>query len=190
MEEMNKKPQDVVNNASRGQNIAQEEGNNVPSPGKKESVGTQDEPLTTEKFQQLLADNTSLQNTARNNYAEQLAGIDKKFNDKLDKLTQEEIAAERRYRDAKVACEMAAQDYMLARRSIARDRNEAGQEKNKARAELKGKYAIYNETLQSLRHRIFERYRNSGGVLTGQEEELLHPDWIRGKKGGMSDEEK
>ena len=62
---------------------------------------------------------------------------------------------------------MAAQDYMLARRSIARDRNEAGQEKNKARAELKGKYAIYNETLQSLRHRIFERYRNSGGGTHG-----------------------
>ena len=123
---------------------------------------TQDE-LTTEKFQQLLADNTSLQNTSRENYADQLAEIDKKFQDKLDKLALEEIAAERRYRDAQAACELAAQDYMLARRSIARERNEAGQEKNKARAELKGKYASYNESLQSERHCIFERYRNSGG---------------------------
>lgn len=163
MEEMNKKTQDVAVSASPWQDIAQVEGNKVPSPDKIESVGTQVEPLTTEMFHQLLADNTSLQNTARNNYAEQLADIDKKFNDKLDKLALEEIAAERRYRDAKVACDLAAQDYMLARRSIARDRNEAGQEKNKARAELKGKYARYNESLQSERHVIFERYRNSGG---------------------------
>ena len=164
MEEMNKKTQDV-------------------------SVGIQDEPLTTEKFQQLLADNTSLQNTARQNYADQLADIDKKFNDKLDKLALEEIAAERRYRDAKAAYQLAGQDYLLACRSIARSRNEAGQEKNKARAELKGKYASYNESLQSKRHCIFERYRNSGGALTGAEEGLLHPDWTRDNKGGVSDEE-
>lgn len=189
MEEMNKKTQDVAVSASPWQDIAQTEGNKLPSPDKNESVEAQDETLTTEMFHQLLADNTSLQNTARNNYAEQLADINKKFNDKLDKLALEEIAAERRYRDAKVACDLAAQDYMLARRSIARDRNEAGQEKNKARAELKGKYARYNESLQSERHVIFERYRNSGGVLTGQEEKLLHPDWTRDKKGGMSDEE-
>lgn len=150
---------------------------------------TQDELLTTEKFQQLLADNTNLQNTARQNYAEQLADIDKVFDDKLDKLALEKVAAERRYRDAKAAYALAAQDYLLACRSIARKKNEAGQENNKARAELKGKYASYNESLQSQRHCIFERYRNSGGVLAGAEEGLLHPGWTRDKKGGMSDEE-
>ena len=148
---------------------------------------TQDE-LTTEKFQQLLADNTSLQNTSRENYADQLAEIDKKFQDKLDKLALEEIAAERRYRDAQAAYQLAGQDHMLALRSIARGRNEAGQEKNKARAELRGKYASYNQSLQSERHCIFERYRNSGGALIGAEEELLHPDWTGDKKGGVSDE--
>lgn len=149
----------------------------------------QDEPLTTEKFHELLADNTYLQNTARNNYAEQLADIDKKFHDKLDKLTLEEIAVERRYSEAKAACDLAARLYMGARRSINRDKSEAGQEKNKAKAELKGKYVSYNESLQNERHRIFERYRNSGGVLTGAEAELLHPSWERDKKGGLSDEE-
>ena len=190
MEEMIKNTQDVAVSASPRQDIALVEGNKLPSPDKNDNVGTQDEPLTTEKFQELLADNTNLQNTARKNYAEQLADIDKKFNDKLDKLALEEIAAERRYSDAKAACDMAARDYMAARRSIKREKNEAGQEKNKAKAELKGKYVSYNESLQNERHCIFERYRNSGGVLMGKEEGLLHPGWTKDKKGGVSDEEK
>lgn len=151
---------------------------------------TQDELLTTEKFHQLLTDNTYLQNKARKDYADQLAKVDKIFQDKLDILAQEEIAAESRYRDAKAAYALAAQDYLLAGRKIARARNEAGQEKNKDRAELKSEYATYNESLQHKRHCIFERYRNSGGALIGAEEELLHPGWTRDKKGGKSDEEK
>lgn len=50
-------------------------------------------------------------------------------------------------------------------------------------------WAIKKQEIQSERHRIFQKYRDSGGILSGAEEGLLHPGWTKDKKGGVSDEE-
>ena len=52
----------------------------------------------------------------------------------------------------------------------------------------KNDWTTKNQDIQNERHRLFERYREAGGVLTGAEEGLLHPGWTKDKKGGVSDE--
>lgn len=44
-----------------------------------------------------------------------------------------------------------------------KERNEAGRTHNEGKAEAKNRWAAVNEQIQSIRHNIFERYRNSGG---------------------------
>ena len=65
-----------------------------------------------------------------------------------------------------------------------------GREYNEEKAKAKNDWATKNQDIQNERHRIFEKYREAGGVLTGAEEGLLHPGWTKDKKGGVSDEEK
>ncbi len=80
------------------------------------------------------------------------------------------------------------EEYELNIRSLRKDRNDAGRRYNVGKAKLKNYWSTENEKIQSERHNIFERYRDSGGVLMGDTEGLLHPGWTRDKKGGMSNE--
>lgn len=180
--------QEEVNNATRWQENAQQDGNNVPSPGKNESVGTNDKPLTTEGFHTLLAANTFKLSKLRTAYATEIADLRKEYDDTLDGILDREHLANFELREVRDEYEKAKEEYEQTLRDLKRQRNEAGQAYNKGKAEAKNRWSVDNETIQSERHNLFERFRKSGGVLPQGTEGLLHPSWAREKKGGMSDE--
>mgnify|MGYP007099963745 FL=1 len=180
--------QEEVNNATPWQENAQQDGNNVPSPGKNESVGTNDKPLTTEGFHTLLAANTFKLSKLRTAYATEIADLQKEYDDTLDGILDREHLANFELREVRDEYEKAKEEYEQTLRDLKRQRNEAGQAYNKGKAEAKNRWTVDNETIQSERHNLFERFRKSGGVLPQGTEGLLHPSWAREKKGGMSDE--
>lgn len=188
MKEMNKKTQDVAVSASPWQDIAQVEGNKVPSPDKNESVGTQDEPLTTEKFYKLIEANTAKLNKLRLDYANKMSDLHDEYDNELDSILAVEHQATDELHDARMAYEKAKVQYELKLRDLKKQRNEAGRRHNVGKAEAKNFWTAENENIQSERNRIFKRYRDSGGVLSEEAKGLLHPSWERDKKGGMSDE--
>lgn len=181
--------QKEVNNATPWQENAQQDGNNVPSPGKNEGVGANDKPLTTEQFHTLLKFNTIELSDARTAYATEISDLKQEYDDTLTKILEEEHQANDELREAREDYERAKEYYERTLRQLKKQRNEAGRKQNVGKAEAKNRWSSANEEIQSKRHNIFELYRNSGGVLTGAEEGLLHPGWIRIKEGGVSDEE-
>ena len=162
----------------------QEEVNN-----KKENVGMQDEPLTTEGFHALLEANTAKLSELRTAYATEISDLQQEYDDTLDAILKKEHQANDELRKARDEFENAKEGHELFLRQLKRERNEAGRIHNEGKAKAKNRWATANEEIQSERHNIFERYRNSGGVLSGATEGLLHPGWTKDKKGGMSDEE-
>lgn len=189
MEKMIKNTQDVAVSASPRQDIAQVEGNKVPSPDKNESVGTQDEPLTTEEFHKQIEANTAKLNKLRMDYAQRLADLQGKYDDYLDAILAAEHQATDELHDARMAYEVAKEQYEVELRSLRKRRNEAGRKYNVDKAEAKNFWTTENERIQTERNRIFKRFRDSGGVLSEEAKGLLHPSWERDKKGGLSDEE-
>lgn len=155
--------QDVVNNASRGQNIAQTEGNKLSSPDKNENVGTQDEPLTTEGFHALLEANTAKLSEQRTAYATAISDLQQSYDDAMDIILKKEHQANSKLREAREKFEKAKEEHELFLRQLKRERNEVGRIHNEDKAEAKNRWATANEEIQSERHNIFERYRNSGG---------------------------
>ena len=152
------------------------------------NIESQTNKLTTEEFHKLLADNTAKLNELRFYYAQQLAGLQDRYNEDLDKIIAQEHHENDELHKARKEYERAKEEYELNIRSLRKDRNNAGRSYNIEKAILKNYWTTKNEKIQSERHNIFERYRDSGGVLTGETEGLLHPGWTRDKKGGMSDE--
>lgn len=180
--------QEEVNNATPWQENAQQDGNNMPSPGKNESVETNDKPLTTEGFHTLLAANTFKQSKLRAAYTTEITDLQQEYDDTLDAILEKEHQANFELREARDEYEKAKEEYEQTLRDLKRERNEAGQTYNKGKAEAKNRWTVSNEEIQSERHNIFERFRKSRGVLSQGTEGLLHPAWTREKKGGMSDE--
>ena len=152
-------------------------------------VSEQDKLLTIEGFHAQLEANTSELSQARIVYATEIANLQQKYDDTLDDILKKEHLASHELRAARDEYEAAKEELEQTLRQLKRERNEAGRIYNEGKAEAKNRWAISNENIQSERHNIFERYRNSGGVLSQGTEGLLHPGWIREKKGGMSDEE-
>lgn len=189
MEKMIKNTQDVAVSASPRQDIALAEGNKVPSPDKNESVGTQDEPLTTEKFHELIEANTAKLNKLRLDYANKMSDLHDKYNEELDDILAVERQATSELRSIKRLYEEAKEEYELKLRCLTKQRTEAGRRHNVGKAEAKNFWTTENEKIQTERNRIFKSYRDSGGVLSEEAKGLLHPSWERDKKGGMSDEE-
>lgn len=177
--------QEVMNNNSQEQDTVQTENSNVSQADSPEV-----QPLSTEKFQTLLAANTAKQSKLRLDYAKKLSELQEKYDDSIYNLLDQEHQANRDFHEAREAYEMAEKDYEIKLRSIRRSRHEAGRDHNTGKAEAKNYWTTENEKIQSERHNIFERYRDSGGVLPKEAEGLLHPGWSRDKKGGVSDEEK
>lgn len=163
----------------------QEEVNN-----KKENVGMQDEPLTTEGFHAQLEANTAKLSKERTAYANAISDLQQSYDDAMDIILKKEHQANAELRKAREEFERAKEGHELFLRQLKRERNEVGRIHNEDKAKAKNRWSTANEEIQSERHNIFERYRNSGGAVPKEAEGLLHPGWTRDKKGGMSDEEK
>lgn len=189
MEKMIKNTQDVAVSASPRQDIALVEGNKLPSPDKKDNVGTQDEPLTTEEFHKQIEANTAKLNKLRMDYANRMSDLHDKYNEELDDILAVERQATFELRSIKRLYEEAKDEYELKLRELIKHRTEAGRRHNVGKAEAKSFWTTENEKIQTERNRIFKRFKDSGGVLSEEAKGLLHPSWERDKKGGMSDEE-
>ena len=165
MEKMIKNTQDVAVSASPRQDIALAEGNKLPSPDKNESVGTQDEPLTTEEFHKQIEANTAKLNKLRMDYANRMSDLHDKYNDELDDILAVEHHATDELRNARKVYEEAKVQYELKLRELTKLRTEAGRRHNVGKAKAKNFWTAENEKIQSERNRIFKRYRDSGGYF-------------------------
>ena len=154
------------------------------------AVETAKEIMTTEIFHAQLVENTFELSKARTAYATEIADLQQEYDDTMDAILEKEHLANLELRGAREELEIAKENYELTLRKLKKERNEAGRIHNEGKAKAKNRWAAVNEEIQSKRHNIFERYRNSGGVLSQGTEGLLHPGWTKDKKGEMSDEEK
>lgn len=81
----------------------------------------------------------------------------------MDRLLALEHQANDEFHDARKAYEDAKQKYEQDLRNLKTSRNEAEHRRNEDKAHAKNFWALANEKIQSERHNLFERYRNSGG---------------------------
>lgn len=146
--------------------------------------------MTTEQFLADLAANTDKLNKARIDYAQKLSDLRDEYDEEIASIQARESQALDEFHDAREEFESSEEKYKDDCQQQRRERNEEWHKYNEDRAKAKNDWATKNQDIQSERHRIFEKYRDSGGVLTGAEEGLLHPGWTKDKKGGVSDEEK
>ena len=146
--------------------------------------------MTTELFHAQLKENIVRAADERKRHQAELQAISRNYERELDSIERMENEAGENYRCARNAFEDAKKAYQEALRECRMHRNEAGLLRDEAKVRETNLWTLNNNTIQSDRHNIFERYREAGGVLTGAEAELLHPGWKKDKKGGLSDEEK
>ena len=126
--------QQEVNNATRWQENAQQDGNNVPSPGNNEGVVTNDMPLTTEDFHALLKMNTIELSGARAAYAADLADLQQEYDDTLTEILKEEHQANDELREAREDYERAKEYYERSLRELKKKRNDAGRKHSMGKA--------------------------------------------------------
>ena len=146
--------------------------------------------MTTEQFLADLVANTVKLNKARLDYAQKLSELRDNYDEELDSIQARERQALDELHDAREEFKSSEEKYKIDYQGLRRERNMVGREYNEEKAKAKNDWATKNQDIQNERHRIFEKYREAGGVLTGAEEGLLHPGWTKDKKGGVSDEEK
>lgn len=127
------------------------------------AVETAKEIMTTEIFHAQLVENTFELSKARTAYATEIADLQQEYDDTMDAILEKEHLANLELRGAREELEIAKENYELTLRKLKKERNEAGRIHNEGKAEAKNRWAVANEEIQSKRHNIFERYRNSGG---------------------------
>lgn len=121
------------------------------------------EKMTTEEFHRLLEENTERQNKLRVERQQKLADLHASYDVTLDAIMEKENTATDNLRKRREEFEAAKRTYELAMRSYAKARNSVGHEYNQGKAAIISEFTSLNEQLQSERHRIFDRFRDSGG---------------------------
>lgn len=124
--------------------------------------------MTTEHFHTLLEANTTELSKARKAYATAISDLQQSYDDAMDIILKKEHQANAELRKAREEFERAKEGHELFLRQLKRERNEVGRIHNEEKAEAKNHWAEVNEEIQSKRHNIFERYRNSGGGTLGR----------------------
>lgn len=124
--------------------------------------------MTTEHFHTLLEANTTELSEARRAYATAISDLQQSYDDAMDIILKKEHQANAELRKAREEFERAKEGHELFLRQLKRERNEVGRIHNENKAEAKNHWAEVNEEIQSKRHNIFERYRNSGGGTLGR----------------------
>lgn len=140
------------------------------------------EKMTTEEFHRLLEENTELQNKLRAERQQKLADLHASYDVTLDAIMKKENTATDNLRKRREEFEAAKRTYELAMRSYAKARNSVGHEYNQGKAAIISEFATRNEQLQSDRHNIFERFRDSGGANRGRHGRAAAPKLEQTKK--------
>ena len=138
--------------------------------------------MTTELFHAQLEENIVRAADERKRHQAELQAISRNYESELDSIERMEDEAGESYRCARNAFEKAKNEYQEELRNCRKLRNESGFRRDKAKVEETNLWTLNNKTIQSDRHKIFERYREAGGGLSGAEEELLHPGWTKERK--------
>ena len=124
--------------------------------------------MTTEHFHTLLEANTTELSKARKAYATAISDLQQSYDEAMDIILKKEHQANAELRKAREVFEKAKEGHELFLRQLKRERNDVGRIHNENKAEAKNHWAEVNEEIQSKRHNIFERYRNSGGGTLGR----------------------
>ena len=112
--------------------------------------------MTTELFHAQLEENIVRAADERKRHQAELQAISRNYESSLDSIERME--------DAK-------KEYQEALRECRKHRNEAGFLRDKAKVEETNLWTLNNNTIQSDRHKIFERYREAGGYLREQKKD-------------------
>lgn len=119
--------------------------------------------MTTELFHAQLEENIVRAADERKRHQAELQAISRNYESSLDSIERMEDEAGESYRCARNAFEKAKNEYQEELRNCRKLRNEAGFRRDKAKVEETNLWTLNNNTIQSDRHKIFERYREAGG---------------------------
>ena len=123
--------------------------------------------MTTELFHAQLEENIVRNADERKRHQAELQDISRKYESELDNIGHMEDEAAENYRCARNAFEDAKKAYQEALRECRMHRNEAGLRRDEAKVKETNLWTLNNNTIQSDRHKIFERYREAGGGTFG-----------------------
>ena len=123
--------------------------------------------MTTELFHAQLEENIVRAADERKRHQAELQAISRNYESELDSIERMENEAGENYRCARNAFENAKAKYNEKLRLYRKLRNEAGFRRDEAKVKETNIWTLNNNTIQSDRHNIFERYRDSGGGTYG-----------------------
>lgn len=126
--------------------------------------------MTTELFHAQLEENIVRAADERKRHQAELQVISRNYESSLDSIERMEDEAGENYRRARNAFENAKAKYNEKLRLYRKLRNEAGFRRDEAKVKETNIWTLNNNTIQSDRHNIFERYRDSGGYLREQKQ--------------------
>lgn len=126
--------------------------------------------MTTELFHDQLEENIVRAADERKRHQAELQAISRNYEETLGNIERMEDEANENYRRARNAFEDAKEAYQEALRECRKQRNEAGLLRDEAKVKETNLWTLNNNTIQSDRHKIFERYREAGGYLREQKQ--------------------
>lgn len=126
--------------------------------------------MTTELFHAQLEENIVRNADERKRHQAELQAISRNYESELDSIERLENEAGENYRRARNAFEEAKAKYNEKLRCYRKLRNEAGFRRDEAKVRETNLWTLNNNTIQSDRHNIFERYREAGGYLREQKQ--------------------
>ena len=126
--------------------------------------------MTTELFHAQLEENIVRAADERRRHQEELKIISRNYEETLGNIEDQEYEALENYRRARNAFEDAKNEYQETLRECRMHRNEAGLLRDEAKVKETNLWTLNNNTIQSDRHNIFERYREAGGYLREQKQ--------------------
>lgn len=126
--------------------------------------------MTTELFHAQLEENIVRNADERKRHQEELQAISRNYEETLGNIERMEDVAGENYRRARNAFEDAKKEYQEALRECRMHRNEAGLRRDEAKVKETNLWTLNNNTIQSDRHKIFERYREAGGYFREQKQ--------------------
>lgn len=124
--------------------------------------------MTTEQFHAQLEENIVRNADERRRHQAELKAISRNYEKTLGNIERMEDEAGETYRRARNAFEDAKKAYQEALREYRMHRNEAGLLRDEAKVKETNRWTFNNNTIQSDRHKIFERYREAGGYFREQ----------------------
>lgn len=126
--------------------------------------------MTTELFHAQLEENIVRAADERKRHQAELQAISRGYEKTLGNIERKEDEAGENYRRARNAFEDAKKAYQEALRECRKQRNEAGLFRDEAKVRETNLWTLNNNTIQSDRHKIFERYREAGGYFREQKQ--------------------